>query len=172
MPVPSLRGIAALIALFLGTAVGIGGFTFVYGKGASYLTNDPAACANCHVMGEQVSGWLRSSHRSVAVCNDCHAPHGLIGKYWTKARNGYAHSLAFTTGDFPDRIRIKPVNLQVTEAACRYCHGQLAAVVDGAHGSEPRGCVTCHSDVGHRGSAPLILPSALRGTNSEVLEHD
>jgi cytochrome c nitrite reductase small subunit len=43
-----MRG-AAAVAILLGTAfgvvAGIGGYTFVYAKGGSYLTNDPAACA-------------------------------------------------------------------------------------------------------------------------------
>jgi nitrate/TMAO reductase-like tetraheme cytochrome c subunit len=54
-----------------GLLLGIGSFTFIYARGASYLTNDPKACADCHVMQEQFDGWQRSSHRSVAVCNDC-----------------------------------------------------------------------------------------------------
>lgn len=47
-----MRG-AAVVAILLGTAfvAGIGGYTFVYAKGGSDLTNDPAACANCHVRG-------------------------------------------------------------------------------------------------------------------------
>ena len=32
--------------------------------GASYLTDDPAACANCHVMQEHFDAWPRSSHRT------------------------------------------------------------------------------------------------------------
>lgn len=168
----SFRLMGVLVALFVGTAVGVGGFTFIYGEGASYLTNDPSACVNCHVMNEQYSGWLQSSHRNVATCNDCHAPHDLLGKYWTKARNGYAHSYAFTTGDFPDQLRIKPSNLRVTEGACRYCHADLAAAVDGVDGTERRGCVTCHSDVGHRGRAPLAISRAQRGAPQEVLSHE
>ena len=31
-----------------GILTAVGGYTFVYAKGYSYLTNDPAACANCH----------------------------------------------------------------------------------------------------------------------------
>src|SRR5688572_18049051 len=81
----------------LGVASGLGGFTFIYAQGASYLTDDPAACANCHVMREQYDAWSRSSHRAVAVCNDCHTPTGFIRKYAAKASNGYHHSLAFTT---------------------------------------------------------------------------
>ena len=70
-----------LVASVLGGAVGLGGYTFVYAKGYSYLTNDPAACANCHIMREHFDAWTRASHRAVAVCNDCHTPPGLVPKY-------------------------------------------------------------------------------------------
>ncbi len=97
MRVPAVVAMGVVMGLLLG----IGGYTFVYARGASYLTNDPAACANCHIMREQFDGWQRSSHRSVAVCNDCHAPHDFVGKYTTKATNGFWHSFYFTTGGFP-----------------------------------------------------------------------
>jgi hypothetical protein len=32
----------------IGAAVGVGVYTYVYAKGASYLMNNPAPCANCH----------------------------------------------------------------------------------------------------------------------------
>lgn len=166
------RLLGTFLALSLGTAVGIGGFTFVYGRGASYLTNDPGACVNCHVMNPQYSGWLQSSHRSVAVCNDCHAPHDLVGKYWTKARNGWHHSSAFTTGRFPDQLVITPANRAVTEGACRYCHADLVAAVDGPMGDQPRECLTCHSDVGHRGRAPLFLANAPGASQHGAFEHE
>src|SRR5690242_21733876 len=86
-----------LLGIALGVLVGVGGFTFIYARGASYLTNDPRACVNCHIMREQFDGWVASSHRAVAVCNDCHAPHDFVGKYVTKAVNGFNHSFAFTT---------------------------------------------------------------------------
>lgn len=167
----SSRTLGVLLAISVGTAMGIGGFTFVYGRGASYLTNDPSACANCHVMGSQYSGWIQSSHRQVATCNDCHAPHdNLVAKYWTKARNGFAHSYAFTSGDFPPTIRIKTANLSVTEHTCRYCHAEISLAVDGAATDQARSCVTCHSDVGHRGRAPLLLSGAPSGAPNEELE--
>ena len=78
-----------ILGVALGAALGIGGYTFIYAKGASYLTNNPQACANCHVMQNHYDAWLKSTHRSVAVCNDCHAPHNLIGKYLIKADNGF-----------------------------------------------------------------------------------
>ena len=74
-------------------------------------------------MEEHYAAWLRSSHRAVAACNDCHTPHDFVGKYATKASNGFWHSFAFTTGRFPDPLRIKARNLAVAETACRGCHG-------------------------------------------------
>lgn len=138
------------LAVAAGLAAGLGGYTFVYARGASYLTNDPAACANCHVMDEHYSAWLRSSHRSAAACNDCHTPHDFVGKYATKASNGFWHSFAFTTGRFPDPLRIKPRNLAIAEEACRGCHGDIVDAMDGPHsrGDHPT-CVKCHSGVGH-----------------------
>jgi len=47
--------------------VGLGLYTLVYAQGASYLTNDPAACVDCHVVNEQYNGWLKSNHHTVAV---------------------------------------------------------------------------------------------------------
>ena len=46
------RFIAAILALF-GVPVGVAAFTFGYAKGFSYLSTDPRACINCHVMNEQ-----------------------------------------------------------------------------------------------------------------------
>jgi cytochrome c nitrite reductase small subunit len=137
----------------LGIAAGLGAFTFVFADGASYLTNDPAACANCHVMNEQYDGWLKSSHHAVAVCNDCHTPPGFIPKYTTKALNGFWHSFYFTTGTYPDPIRITKRNREVTEKACRKCHVEIVHAVDPAlSDSDARGnleCLTCHNSVGH-----------------------
>jgi cytochrome c nitrite reductase small subunit len=136
-------------AILAGLAVGLGGYTFVYAKGYSYLLNDPSACANCHVMAEQLDGWLKSSHRSVAVCNDCHTPHDFIGKYTTKALNGFFHSLAFTTGRFPDAILIQERNRRVTEDACHSCHADIVLAMSGPHQPQKVSCLRCHARVGH-----------------------
>ena len=116
----TIQGI--LLGIVIGIAVGIGAYTFAYAKGWSYLTDDPAACANCHVMQEQFDGWLKSSHRAVATCNSCHTPANFIGKYATKASNGFWHSFFFTTGGYEDNIQIKPHSREITEQACRNCH--------------------------------------------------
>jgi cytochrome c nitrite reductase small subunit len=144
---------AALAALgvALGLAAGLGGYTFAYARGASYLTEDPAACANCHVMQEHFDAWLKSSHRAAAACNDCHTPPGLVAKYATKASNGFWHSFAFTSGRFPEPLQIKAGNRAVTEAACRSCHADVARAMlaSTAHAAGAVSCVRCHGGVGH-----------------------
>ena len=42
-----------ILGIAIGVVAGLGVYTFVYAKGASYLMNDPASCANCHIMNEQ-----------------------------------------------------------------------------------------------------------------------
>jgi cytochrome c nitrite reductase small subunit len=134
----------------VGLALGIGAYTFVYARGASYLTSDPRACTNCHVMREQYDGWIAGSHRAVAACNDCHTPPGAVAKYATKALNGFWHSFAFTTGRFPEPIRIGPRNAQVTERACRHCHAAVVEAIDTRpHAGQGLHCVGCHASVGH-----------------------
>jgi cytochrome c nitrite reductase small subunit len=103
-----------LLGVLLGLAIGLGGYTFIYSKGYSYLTNNPAACANCHVMRAQYDAWLKSSHHSAATCNDCHTPHNIFGKYAVKANNGFWHSFYFTTGWYPDTIEITRFDHRVT----------------------------------------------------------
>src|SRR3989344_1649012 len=107
----------AVPAVLLGIAFGLCAYTFHYAKGTSYLTNNPAACANCHVMQSQHDSWIKSSHRSVAACNDCHTPRAAVPKYLTKASNGFWHSFAFTTGRFHEPIRIKERNLRIVNNA-------------------------------------------------------
>ncbi len=139
-----------LLGGLIGLALGVGAYTFVYAKGYSYLSNDPRACANCHVMENQYSGWLKSSHHSVATCNDCHTPHNLLGKYATKAENGFWHSFYFTTGTYPENIQARAVSRRITENACRRCHSDLAADLASPHANAAGlSCLHCHGHVGH-----------------------
>jgi cytochrome c nitrite reductase small subunit len=75
-----------------------------------------------------------------------------VGKYLTKASNGWHHSYAFTTGDFHEPIRITEHNREITEKACRKCHEDIVRMIDTHHASEDSrlDCIRCHSDVGHR----------------------
>ncbi|MDO8519072.1 MAG: cytochrome c nitrite reductase small subunit [Deltaproteobacteria bacterium] len=139
----AFRWIIMLVGIPIGAALGLGIFTFIYAEGGSYLTNNPQACANCHVMQGHYDAWIKSSHRSVAVCNDCHTPAGFIGKYTVKAVNGFWHSFAFTSGKFPEPIRIKQRNRKVTEKTCLKCHKDIVSDISNLP------CLPCHSTVGH-----------------------
>lgn len=137
-------------AILLGVFAGVGVFTFGYAKGLSYLSNDPQACANCHIMQDHYDSWQNASHHHVAVCNDCHLPHNFVGKYITKADNGFFHSLAFTLDNFHEPIQIKPRNRRVTQASCIYCHQDIVAQMLPANpGGDMLMCIHCHADVGH-----------------------
>ena len=94
-------------------------------------------------MRDELDSWQRGPHHAFAVCNDCHTPHGLIGKYYVKARNGWNHSLHFTLQDFPEPIRIHTFNSGVLEANCLRCHGEMASEMAGLR------CVACHAGAGH-----------------------
>jgi cytochrome c nitrite reductase small subunit len=143
--------VALALTIIGGVAAGVGSYTFIYAKGYSYLSNNPTACANSHIMSEQFDGWTKSSHKTVATCNDCHTPHtSVAAKYMSKATNGFWHSFGFTTGRFPEPIRITRRNFEITEGACRYCHGDLTIAIEGSHSAESKTfCTHCHSGVGH-----------------------
>ncbi|WP_147871382.1 cytochrome c nitrite reductase small subunit [Stieleria maiorica] len=141
-----------VLALVLGVLAGVGTFTFGYGKGGSYLSNNPEGCVNCHVMQDHFDSWQQSSHHHVAVCNDCHLPHDAIGKWVVKADNGFFHSLAFTLGNFKDPIQIKPRNRRVTQGTCVDCHNDFVhSLMPATEGADMLNCVHCHADVGHAG---------------------
>lgn len=158
--VRSLGILPLLVVVALGALGGLGAFTFGYGKGFSYMRNDPSACANCHVMQDHFEAWQKSSHHQVATCNDCHLPHNFVGKWWVKSDNGFFHSLAFTTGSYHDPIQIKDRNRRVTQNACLHCHENTVHQMYPVEASWTGGktaatqmtqCIQCHNDVGHAG---------------------
>ena len=137
-------------AVYFGLALGLGLYTFVYAKGYSYLTDDPRACMNCHVMKEQYDGWVKAPHRAVASCNDCHTPHSLVGKYAVKANTGFWHSYYFTTQGFKEPIEITALDKKIALNNCRRCHEPVVDAIDGAHARDKRlDCLRCHEGVGH-----------------------
>ena len=138
-------------AICAGIIIGVGGFTFVYAKGYSYISNDPRACANCHIMQEHFDSWVKSSHHHAATCNDCHVPHHVLGKYYVKARNGFNHSKAFTLQNFPEPIRITQPNLRALQHNCIECHSTIVSDI-AAHRDVGQGearCTQCHRSTGH-----------------------
>jgi len=148
-------GLAGMVlSILLGAVLGLGAYTFHYAEGGSYFSNDPKACVNCHIMRDSYDSWQKSSHHAVATCNDCHVPHDFLGKYLSKAENGYHHSRAFTFQDFHEPIRIKPGNAKALQANCVACHRDVThdIVTYGSAGEPSNECVRCHLSVGH-GSA-------------------
>lgn len=139
-----------LLSVCIGIMVGLGATTFFYAKGYSYLSDAPQACKNCHIMNDEYSSWLKSSHRSVAVCNDCHTPKNFAGKWFTKGLNGWNHSYAFTSGDFHEPIQINKRNREIAEENCRYCHSMVVSNITGHETENSKiECTSCHRSAGH-----------------------
>jgi len=74
MPDASRRGLTAVslpvvASLVCGGIAGLCGFTVHYAEGLSYLSSDPLACVNCHVMQDQYDGWQKAGHHTAATCS-------------------------------------------------------------------------------------------------------
>lgn len=138
------------LAALLGGIFAFGAYTFAYAQGTSYLSDDAAACANCHIMRDVYQAWTKSSHKAVAACNDCHTPHtSILEKYAVKGINGVNHSWAFTSGRFPEPIQITDFNKNVALQNCTYCHSTAVSMIDHAGNTEKIDCLLCHATVGH-----------------------
>jgi cytochrome c nitrite reductase small subunit len=136
-----------LLPAAFGLVVGLGIYALVIGRAHSYLSNDPYACVNCHVMNSEYTSWRTSSHAREATCVDCHVPEGFVSGYAFKARDGVYHSWVFTLGIEPEVIRISSAGKQVVQDNCVRCHDGL---LHGVHeNSRDRFCVDCHRDVPH-----------------------
>lgn len=142
---------ALALCVLTGALLGTGAYTVRYAEGLSYLSTDPTACVNCHIMREQYADWQHSSHHAVATCSDCHVPHAFIPKYLVKAENGFWHSKGFTLQDFSEPIRLRPVSLRILEKNCVHCHHDLVGDILGhdTAGHQTPSCVHCHASVGH-----------------------
>ena len=145
--VPGLLILAVLAAI----PAGVGAFTFVYAKGFSYLSTDPRACVNCHIMNDQYEGWLKSGHRHTATCVECHLPHVGLAKWLAKAEHGFRHSAAFTLQNFKEPIEITARDRRLVQENCVRCH---AAFVDHVLATATPArrevdCLHCHAETGH-----------------------
>ena len=95
-------------------------------KALSYLSSDPKACINCHVMHAQYNTWRHSSHARHTTCVDCHLPHDTFtGKYISKSRDGWNHSVAFTFNSYEPAIRISDDGARRVQENCIACHSQV-----------------------------------------------
>jgi cytochrome c nitrite reductase small subunit len=139
--------VGLILALVAGVVVGLGAYTFLYGRGYSYLLDDPAACVNCHIMRDNVDAWTVATHRTV-TCNACHVPKPLVPKYASKLRNGWFHSYAFTFEDV-QVIRIKAANQGILQRNCEACHARTIVHMHPPGAERARLCFECHRGVGH-----------------------
>lgn len=134
-----------------GAAFGLGCCAAYISNAASYLSDDPKACINCHIMDPEYASWQRSSHGRVAVCNDCHVPHdSLIAKYAFKAKDGLRHSLLFTFRKERQVIQAIPDSKEVIRQNCLRCHGNVVSeATTPIHRPFDRACTDCHREVPH-----------------------
>ncbi len=97
-----------VLPLFIvgGLIVGLGAYTVYMSRAHSYLSDDPKACINCHIMTPYYQTWNHSSHAQWSTCNDCHVPQdNVISKYAFKAKDGLYHAAVFTVRKEPQAIR-------------------------------------------------------------------
>ncbi|HWG84093.1 MAG TPA: cytochrome c nitrite reductase small subunit [Deinococcales bacterium] len=153
----------------LGAFIGMLAYVMVISEGASYLSDDPDACINCHIMTPEYATWQRSSHGRDTVCNDCHVPHDSeIRKYWFKAMDGLRHATIFTLNMEPQVMKAREESLHVIQENCVRCHANTlsatmepldregvkltqvgASAITLPHSDLGRACTDCHREVPH-----------------------
>jgi cytochrome c nitrite reductase small subunit len=141
----------AVLAVLFGLVIGLALFTFRFAEGASYLSTDPRACVNCHIMRSEYDSWQKSSHHTSATCVDCHLPATFARKWLAKGLNGWNHSKAFTLQNFPEPIQITPRNAAILQENCLRCHADFVhdQVAGATTDRDAIHCVHCHHGVGH-----------------------
>ncbi|NOR87831.1 MAG: cytochrome c nitrite reductase small subunit [Bacteroidales bacterium] len=127
----------------------------------SYLSKDPKACINCHVMNTQYATWQHSAHAVAGVsCIDCHLPtDNFFEKYYAKTVDGWNHSVAFTMGTYDHAMKISDYGAERVQKNCLSCHSSLASQIsinadkyhlyDTPYVENGRKCWDCHKTVPH-----------------------
>lgn len=127
----------------------------------SYLSSDPKACINCHVMNTQYATWQHSSHANVASCVDCHLPtDNFFEKYKAKTIDGWNHSVAFTMGTYDNAMKISEYGAERVQKNCISCHKSVTSTMssnaknyhnfdDKSSIENGRKCWDCHKSVPH-----------------------
>jgi cytochrome c nitrite reductase small subunit len=146
----SLRGLPKILQVVIyvlfGLSAGLSLFIARVSNAASYLSDLPQACINCHVMTDAYVSWQRGSHGLVAVCVDCHVPHSNpAGKYAFKATDGLKHSYIFTFRKEPQVLELSRLAAPVVQGNCVRCHTTVLAMIRLA-GSGERKCWDCHNN--------------------------
>ncbi len=141
-----------------GVLAGLGTYTVYMSRAHSYLSDDPSACVNCHIMTPYYQSWNHSSHAKWTNCNDCHVPHNnVFAKYAFKAKDGLYHAAVFTVKGEPQVIRPREASNNVIMENCIRCHTQLNTefVKTGmisyteAKNGQGKACWDCHTQIPH-----------------------
>ncbi len=148
----------ALVGIAVGLAIVIARIS----NAASYLSDSPQTCMNCHVMTDAYASWQRGSHGRVTVCIDCHVPHdNPVAKMAFKSTDGLKHSAVFTMRTEPQVLRLSASAVPVVQANCLRCHTDQLSMVRVA-GPGERTCWDCHSNIHGSVGSLSASPSALR----------
>ncbi len=146
------------VIVVLGIFIGLGFYSVYVSKAWSYLSEDPKACVNCHIMAPQFATWNHSSHREVATCNDCHVPQdNFLKTYYFKGKDGLNHATLFTLRAERQVILIGDEGMEVVKDNCVRCHSNLldqSKLVTQTKGNHQvhnteRKCWECHREVPH-----------------------
>lgn len=143
--------------IVFGSMIGLLSYAFYMSNASSYLSDKPETCMNCHIMAPEYATWNHSSHREVAVCNDCHVPHNnALNKWYFKAKDGIRHASIFTARLEPQTIFIKEAGVKVVQNNCVRCHSKLItnakllSQTNEFHTHfKDRLCWSCHQEVPH-----------------------
>ena len=143
--------------VLIGILTGLGFFMAKEASLVSYMSDDPLACVNCHVMTPMYNSWMHSSHREQASCNDCHVPHdNVFNKYFFKAKDGLFHASVFTARAEPEVMFMREASQEVVQNNCIRCHVQQVTQVkyDGwidnhKENRTERKCWSCHQELPH-----------------------
>lgn len=145
------------VIILLAIITGLGIHILYISNAASYLSDNPETCINCHVMYPQYATWERGSHGRVTTCVDCHIPQdNVVRKYLFKASDGMRHAYVFTFRLEPQVIKIKEAGRNVVQENCIRCHANYLHPVSlrainakGIYEDQAGVCWDCHRETPH-----------------------
>ena len=152
------------LLLLGGIAIGLLLYNIQVSRAFSYLSDDPAACVNCHVMGPSYQSWSKSSHANWATCNDCHVPqHNALAGFLSKAQDGLRHAAVSLTNNEPAAPRPADSSIRTIQSNCVRCHTTLNTEFVKTSRAEHRdilnhtdkACFDCHRHVPHTKNSGL-----------------
>jgi len=149
-----------ILPLFIigGLLAGLSAYIIYGSRVYSYLSDEPSACINCHIMIPYYQSWNRSSHTQWTNCNDCHVPNSnILSKYVFKARDGLYHSTIFTLRMESQALRPTKGSSNVIMENCIRCHTQLTTnlaktgmiTYSEAKNGQGKPCWDCHMHTPH-----------------------